>query len=610
MCGIAGFYGTRDIPDAAVDACLGLMKQRGPDASGVRRIASWTGRRGVLLHTRLSIIDLDPRANQPFHIGKKWLTYNGEVYNYIEVREELEQRGAGFATASDTEVLLAALDRDGMDALKRCEGMWSFALFDEADGSLTLCRDRFGEKPLYIHRAPEGLYFGSEVKFLFALMGRSLPVNRRHLMRYLVNGYKALYGSGECFFEQLDECAPGTWIRIDSGGSETETRYWTPAFAPDDHICRERAVREVRDRLIEAVRMRLRSDVPLAFLMSGGVDSNALISIAKRVLKYDVHGFTIMSDDPRYDEGEIVRDAVQTLGVRHTPVHVTTKDFLPRMRELVSYHDAPVFTITYYVQWLLMEHVKQAGYKISISGTAADELFSGYYDHYLMYLAEMRGSDAYAPALAAWQQHIQPEVRNPHLSNPDLFRDDPEFRDHIFLNNDDFAQYLVPSFCEEFHEHAYTSRSLLRNRMMNEMFHEAVPVILHEDDLNAMYFSIENRSPFLDRELFELCYRIPTPHLMRDGFNKSILRDAVRGIAPDSVVNQRRKTGFNAPVESFLDLSDTAVKRELLADGPVFELIKRDKIAGLLEKRNLPNSESKFLFYFVNTKLFLERFAN
>lgn len=416
MCGIAGFYGTREIPDAAIKTCLGLMEQRGPDAGGVRRFASGTGRSGVLLHTRLSIIDLDPRANQPFNIGKKWLTYNGEVYNYIEMREELEKRGAGFVTTSDTEVLLAALDRDGMDALDRCEGMWSFALFDEADDSLTLCRDRFGEKPLYIHRAPEGLYFGSEVKFLFALMGRSLPVNRRHLMRYLVNGYKALYNRDECFFEELSECAPGTWLRIDGCGRETETHYWTPAFSPDDRICRDRAVKAVRERLIEAVRMRLRSDVPLAFLMSGGVDSNALISIAKRVLKYDVHGFTIMSDDPRYDEGEIVRDAVQTLGVRHTPVHVTAENFLFRLRDLVNYHDAPVFTITYYVQWLLMEHVKRAGYKISISGTAADELFSGYYDHYLMYLAEMHGSEAYAPALAAWRRHVQPSVRNPHLS--------------------------------------------------------------------------------------------------------------------------------------------------------------------------------------------------
>ncbi len=610
MCGIAGFFGTGDISDAAIKECLGLMRRRGPDAADVRRFRTASGRQVVLLHSRLSIIDLDPRSNQPFRVGGKWLAYNGEVYNYVEVREALERKGVPFATTSDTEVLLTAIDRDGFDALERCEGMWAFALFDELDDSITLCRDRFGEKPLYLHRAPEGLYFASEVKFLFALMGRRLPVSRRQLMRYLVNGYKSLYKQDDCFFEGLEECKPGTWFRVDAAGRETSNRYWQPVYAPDDRIGCDEAVQKVRERLIEAVRIRLRSDVPLAFLMSGGVDSNALISIAKRVLNYDVHGFTIMSDDARYDERDVVNDAVRTLGVRHTPVTVTTENFLPRMRELVSYHDAPVFTITYYVQWLLMQHVRDAGYKISISGTGADELLSGYYDHYLMYLSEIYGSSAYAPALAAWREHIAPVVRNPHLSDPNLFRSNVNFRDHIYLNNDGFAGYLTSDFGEEFEEENYTSRSLLRNRMMNEMFHESVPVILHEDDLNAMYFSIENRSPFLDRELFELCYRIPTAHLMRDGFNKAILRDAVRGIAPDAVVNQRRKTGFNAPVESFLDLKNPVVTNELLAEGPVFDLIKRDKIAALMSKRDLPNSESKFLFYFVNTKLFLERFAH
>src|SRR5262249_56213211 len=130
---------------------------------------------------------------------------------------------------------------------------------------------------------------------------------------------------------------------------------------------------------------------------------------------------------------------------------------------------------------------------------------------------------------------------------------DAEFREHMFVKNDGFGEYLVASLSEEFREHVYTQHSLLRNRMMNEVFHEAVPVILHEDDLNAMYFSIENRSPFLDRDLFELCYMIPNAYLIRDGFNKVVLRDAVRGIAPDCIVNERRKVGFNASILSFLD---------------------------------------------------------
>ena len=609
MCGIAGYFGSFHLPPERIEACVPLMKHRGPDDRGYYENQT-NSRHAVLLHSRLSIIDLDPRSAQPFNIDHKWLSFNGELYNYLELRELLKREGHTFRTQSDTEVLLRVISAWGWEGMDRCEGMWAFALYDEADGSLTLCRDRFGEKPLYLCRAPEGIYFGSEVKFLFALMGRRLPINKRQLMRYFVNGYKSLYKRNDCFFDDLTECVPGTRLRIDAAGQESLQRYWNPTFAPDDGIDYEEAVHAVQSRLIEAVRLRLRSDVPLAFLMSGGVNSNALISVAKRVLDYDVHGFTIMSDDPRYDEGGIVRDAVQALDVRHTSVEVTTNDFLPRLRELVNYHDAPIFTITYYVQWLLMEHVRNAGYKISISGTGADELLSGYYDHYLMYLAEVDGSNSFAPALDAWSKYIRPVVRNPHLSNPNLFRNDRSFRDYIYLNNDEFATYLTSDFYEEFEEAEYTSESLLRNRMMNEMFHEAVPVILHEDDLNAMYFSIENRSPFLDRQLFELCYRIPTTHLMRDGFNKAILRSAVQGIAPDNVVNQRRKTGFNAPVESFLDLADPAVTRELLADGPVFDLIRRDKIAALIKKHNFPNSESKFLFNFVNTKIFLERFEN
>jgi asparagine synthase (glutamine-hydrolysing) len=181
-------------------------------------------------------------------------------------------------------------------------------------------------------------------------------------------------------------------------------------------------------------------------------------------------------------------------------------------------------------------------------------------------------------------------------------------RDHIFLNAEGFADYLRTGWAEPFGERGYTG-DLLRNRMLNEMFHEAVPVILHEDDLNAMYFSIENRSPFLDRDLFEFCNRIPTRFLIRGGRAKVVLRDAMRGIVPEHVLDNPRKVGFNAPIYSFLDVADPAVRRCLLADSPVFEHVRRDRVAALIEKPDLPNSESKFLFYFLCTKMFVEEFA-
>ena len=609
MCGIAGYFGSRELAPATLEACLGIMRRRGPDHAAWR---SWTnagGRHAYMLHSRLSIIDLEERSQQPFPVGAKWMAFNGELYNYREVRDELARGGVTFRTTSDTEVLLSAIDRQGTGVLDRCEGMWAFAIYDEADGSLSLSRDRFGEKPLYLYRDASGLYFGSEVKFIVALLGRRLPIDYDHLSRYLVNGYKALYKEDRTFFVGLTELPAATTLRVHADGRETPETYWRPLVHQDPTMTWAQAVEGARERLIRAVELRLRADVPLAFCMSGGVDSNALISIAKNVFKYDVHGFTIVNSDERYDEQDIVEQAVRELGIKHTSIPVDTKDFLPKLRTLVRQHDAPVYTITYFAHWLLMESIARHGYRISISGSAADELFTGYYDHHLAYLAEVReDADLHARSLAGWQRHVKPIVRNPHLGNPELFVRDPAFRDHIFLDADEFAKYLTHDWAEAFAERRYTD-SLLRNRMLNELFHEATPVILHEDDLNAMYYSIENRSPYLDRALFEFCNTIPTRHLIREGIAKAVLREAARGIAPACVLDNPRKVGFNAPIFSFLDVQDPEVRSYLLDSSPIFDYVRRSKVEALVAKPDLPNSQSKFLFYFLTSKLFVEEFA-
>ena len=609
MCGIAGYFGTRLIEDSVIQKCLALMHHRGPDNAAFHRWTAPDRRHVVLMHTRLNIIDLDPRANQPFQHQGQWIVFNGELYNYLELQQVLQKKGHTFKTTSDTEVFLHALQESGPAVLDQCEGMWAFAVYDEARGELFLCRDRFGEKPLYLYRDSTGLYFGSEIKFIAAMLGRKIPVREEMIYRYIINGYKALYKQPAPFFEGVTELAPGTFCKISANGNEHTECYWRPDYEQDLAMSRDEAVAGVRERLIRSVELRLRADVPLAFCMSGGVDSNVLISIAKNVFHYDVHGFTIMNSDSRYEESEMVEHAVAQLGIRHTAIPVNTSHFLERLRRLVRHHDAPIYTITYYAHWLLMESIAVHGYRIAVSGTAADELFTGYYDHHLAYLKEVAGNkQLHQLSKKNWETHIKPIVRNRYLSNPDLFIENPGFRGHIYLDADQFSKYFYREWAEPFREESFC-RDLLRNRMLNEMFREAVPVILHEDDLNAMDFSIENRSPFLDRRLFEFCNRIPTHHLIQDGAAKSVLRDAAAGIAPERILRNRRKVGFNAPIFSFLNTKDPVVQQEVLKDSPVFSMIRKEKIRELLRREDLPNSESKFLFYFLTSKMFLEEFA-
>jgi asparagine synthase (glutamine-hydrolysing) len=598
VCGIAGYVGTRVLEPSAIECALELMHRRGPDNASHAEIDLGAGRRACLLATRLDIIDLHERANQPFRRNGATLVYNGELYNYRELRDALP---ATFATESDTEVLAAALEAWGDDALDRCEGMWAFALH-RPDGSVTLARDRFGEKPLYLHRDDTGLYFASEPKALFALLGGSLPVNEAQVRRFLAQGYRALYKTGETFFAGLDELPPATVLRIAVDGREDMRRYWEPSFAPDSMSYNE-AVDGVRDRLVRSVELRLRADVPLAFCMSGGVDSNALIAIAKRECGFDVHGFTVMNADARYEERDAVEGVVDELGIRHTQSPVTASRFLEGLRELVAYHDAPVYTISYYAHWQLMQLIAGAGYKVAVSGTAADELFTGYYDHHLAYLSEVRDEHA----VARWREHVLPLVRNPKLRDPELFVRDPAYRAHL-SDVEESGPLLTNGRPEAFRERTFTT-SLLRNRMLNELTEEVVPVILHEDDANAMYWSVENRSPYLDRELVEFSYRVPTEHLVRDGYAKAVLRDAVRGIAPDHVVENRRKVGFNAPIFDFLDREDRAVREELLSDSPIFDYVRRDGVAALLDEPEPSNARSKLLFSILSTKAFLEEHA-
>lgn len=600
-------WGTQIFDVDRVNKCLSMMRHRGPDDHQFRNFPGNQGRHTTLLHSRLKIIDLDPRANQPMESHGLWLAFNGEIYNYRELRATLEGKGVMFRTTSDTEVLLEGIRVMGWAVLDLLEGMWAFALYNSQSGRLSLCRDRFGEKPLSILRTEEGIFFGSEIPFLEALSGQALKPNRNHLARFLVNGYKSLYKTSETFFEGVEEIPARTLVHFDDDGSVTQENYWRPTLAVDPMLDFDGAVDGASERLRRSLELRLRSDAPLAFSLSGGVDSVALASIARRELGADVHGFTIMNSDPRYEERALVELVVKELGIRHTSIELDTHDFLPRLKEMIRHRSAPIYTITYYVQWLLMQEVAREDYRVVVGGAGADEIFSGYYDHHLLYIAALEPAERQA-AINNWTRQLKPFVRNPFLQDPERFVAMPEFRDHIYLESDRFANYLASSFVEPFNEVDYHPVPL-RNRMLNELFHESVPVIMHEEDINAMSFSIENRSPYLDRNLMEFTSSIPSSLLVKNGIAKAVLRESVRGIAPDAILDNPRKVGFNAPISDLLDLEDPGVRAELLEDSPVFDLVQRSAVEELLGNRELRNSESKFLFSFLGTKIFLDEFS-
>jgi asparagine synthase (glutamine-hydrolysing) len=606
MCGIAGYLGKNLINDNTISKTLKALHHRGPDSRGFFHTTDDNSNNLYLLHTRLNILDIEKRSNQPYRIGPFTLIFNGEIYNYLEIKPLLENEGINFQTAGDTEVLAKALVQWGIDkTLDKLEGMWAFAFYNKNSGNLYLSRDRFGEKPLYYTNQDDGIYFSSETKSLFQLLGRRLNYNFDQISRFLINGYRSIYKQNFTFYDQVNEVDKGQWIKITKSLKLIKGTYWKPNLKINEKLSYSDSVEKVREDLRRSISIRLRSDVPIAFCMSGGVDSNALISIASQENGFDVHGFTVSSPDKRYNEDNLVKKAVETLKISHTSVPVQKKNFLEDIKTLVSFHDCPVYTISYFFHWKMLKAISERGFKVSISGTGADELFTGYYDHGNLFLKLMYDNDDdFKLALEGFNKNHLPFVRNKYLQDPFLFINNPGFREHIYDESKIFSKFLKKNWHENFIEKNY-GVSLLRNRMLNEMFHEVIPPILHEDDLNAMYFSVENRSPFLDRQLFETAYSIPEKHLIKDGIKKSILRDAVRSIVPEPIINNPIKVGFNGSIEDLLDTSDLVVREYLLDDSQIFEMVKKDKIEKLLKKKNFSNSESKFIFNFLNIKIFL-----
>lgn len=607
MCGVTAYIGYKSISHNTIKSTLNALSHRGPDASGFAKY-KFGNRNLLLIHNRLKIIDLSKNANQPFLSNSSTLIYNGEIYNYLELKQELLSLGHSFLTKSDTEVVSHSLQEWGTDAFKKFEGMWSLVWFDKRNKRVVISRDRFGEKPLFYFKTSEGIYFSSEIKGLFAISEKKDDFNLTKIKDYLMSGYKSLHKNNQTFFKNIREFPKAKMLIIDEKGNKIEREYWSKKFKGENNFSIKENAEIIKNLIINSVKLRLRSDVPLAFCLSSGVDSNSLIFIAKKIFNYDVQGFSIDSIDKRYSERPLMEKVLGEENIDCIYVKTSKNNFLNKLSKIIEQHDSPLSTISYYLHWNLLEKISEKGFKVSISGTGADEIFSGYYDHYNFYFADVKTENNiyYKENLEYWKKYQLKDIRNPFLQNYNLIQRNRNFRKHIYQDKKKFFKFFTKEFGSTFFEKRYHS-SQLRNRMMNEVFHETVPVILKEDDLNSMNFSVENRSPFLDKNLFEFMMTVPTNQLIRLGLTKYLLRQAMGKIVNKKILKQRKKIGFNASISELIDFKLKKNKEFFLDKNSIFDIVNRSSIENLLNKKSFTNSESKFLFNFINAKFFLKR---
>ena len=347
--------------------------------------------------------------------------------------------------------------------------------------------------------------------------------------------------------------------------------------------------------------------------MSGGIDSGSIVSIAAKKFNIKVNTFSILDNiDIRYNEKKNIDKVVNDISSNHTEIKIenirNNSSNLKRIKDLIIYKSGPIPTITWFLHSFLSESISKNNLKVAFSGTSADEIYSGYYDHHLQYLYDTRNSKKNKLYEANFKKFVKPFIRNADLRKANLYLKNKNFRDHIFDNSSEFSTFLLKDvkFDLNYNEEKF-SNSLFKNRSLNELFFETTPVILNEDDTNSMYYSIENRSPFLDTNLFNFMYSIPTEKLIQNGYAKFILRESVKNYLNEDVRNDRSKKGFNSSISSIFDFSDKEFMSELLnQNSEIYKIFDLEKIKKIFKKDINLNHYSKFIFSFINTKIFLD----
>ncbi|MDA8346457.1 MAG: asparagine synthase (glutamine-hydrolyzing) [Thermaerobacter sp.] len=538
MCGIAGFFGA---PDSDLLARMtSAIYHRGPDDHGYFECSEMSiGMR------RLSIIDIagghQPMSNEDATVQ---VVYNGEVYNYREVRQELQALGHVFRTESDTEVIVHGYEEWGPQCFSRLNGMWAVAIADLPRKRLVLARDHFGIKPLYYARSGERILFGSEIKALWQDAALKRGVDEQSVYEYLVRGLHD--HRRETFFEGILHVPSATYVVVEGGEVIAQERYWQPELGRDGPLSPE----AFQDLFRKSVARRLISDVPVGAALSGGLDSSTIVSLMTDLLRSQlpdaqslrgrVKTFSAVFDNDPIDEREYIETEVAATGADTLYTRPLSQEFIKEMGELVWYLDEPVVSTGPYAQWCVMRTARTQ-VKVVLDGQGGDELLAGYVPYQMVYLRQL------------WRERRLGLLLREGFAARDVLW--PLVRRNLGRRRRGLplGSILRKEFTSKRQSPLDTRPAdNLKERLLQDVTVYSLPALLRYEDRNSMAHSIESRVPYLDQELVSAILRLPESQIIRDGWSRILLRESMRGLLPDKIRLRRWKVGFTTPESRWL----------------------------------------------------------
>ena len=563
MCGLFGSVGVE--PDKKR---IDLVAHRGPDGSGWQEFASPAGP-VALGHRRLSIIDLSEGGAQPMTdpTGTLHLTFNGEIYNYIELRDELKEKGEIFQTASDSDVLLRAYSVWGLDCLPKLRGMFAFLIWDERQRRLVAARDRFGIKPLYYFATPRGVAFASEIKQLLGLPGERRRMNIARIHDFLATGVSDHLA--DTMFEGVSQVRAAECAVVDcSGGTPALTiRRWYPISTETVSISEDAAGERFRVLLSDSVRLHLRADVPIGSCLSGGLDSSAIVCLVSEMLGSRTGGAKVNTVSACYPEKEVdekpFMDAVVE-GAKTEPhfIFPRAEDVFARASDITWHQDEPFGSTSIFAQWCVFEEARRVGVKVMLDGQGADEQLAGYHSGFHYYLSSLVRQGRILQLLRTiWERNrlhgtsIADQLRTfvvpllPPRVRSLLRRQRQTLTQHDWLGADLIREKGNPLGPLEVGSQSVglAEPDDVASLCLTLTHSSNLQMLLHWEDRNSMAHSIEARVPFLDHPLVEFSLALGGDHKIVGGDTKRVLRRAMTGVLPESVRQRRDKLGFATP---------------------------------------------------------------